>query len=133
MLPFCASNTIAEQSSRHRPFLDTCRQSLCSRSPLRSDSVGSTILSRRLLCRIFKQPLVPVVSAEDGQWLLPEGLAPLLKPGGHGAVWKLMLDQGIFDWLSHHDREGAIVRQIRWVGWTHAGIGVMQAVLLTPD
>ena len=61
---------------------------------------------------------MPVVSAEDGQWLLPEGLAPLLKPGGHGAIWKLMLDQGIFDWLSHHDREGAIVRQIRWVGWS---------------
>ena len=91
------------------------------------------MLSSCLSCRIFKQPLVPVVSAEDGQWLLPEGLAPLLKPGGHGAIWKLMLDQGIFDWLSHHDREGAIVRQIRWVAWDMLVKLFARAVLPTPD
>jgi hypothetical protein len=59
--------------------------------------------------------MVPVVSAEDGSWLLPEPLRPLMKPGGHGAIWKLMLDEGVFTWLSNRRREAAIVRQIRSV------------------
>ncbi len=57
--------------------------------------------------------MVPVVSAEDGSWLLPEPLRPLMKPGGHGAIWKLMLDEGVFTWLRNRRREAAIVRQIR--------------------
>ena len=57
--------------------------------------------------------MVPVVSAEDGQWLLPEPLAPMMKPGGHGAIWKLMLDRGVFDYFSQRRRKAAIVRQIR--------------------
>lgn len=56
---------------------------------------------------------MPLIAAEDGKWLVPEGFKPLLKPGGHGAIWKLMQDDGIFDWLYQHDREAAIVRQIR--------------------
>ena len=66
-------------------------------------------------CRLFRQPLVPLVSATDGKWLVPQGLAPILKPGGHGAIWKLMLDEGVFSWMYQHDREAAIVRQIRWL------------------
>lgn len=23
----------------------------------------------------------------------------MMKPGGHGAIWKLMHDEGVFDWL----------------------------------
>lgn len=65
------------------------------------------------MCRLFRQPLVPLIAAEDGKWLVPHGLNPLLKPGGHGAIWKLMQDEGVFDWLYQHDREAAIVRQIR--------------------
>ncbi|DBB06685.1 TPA: hypothetical protein ACH3X1_012193 [Trebouxia sp. C0004] len=65
--------------------------------------------------RLFRQPLVPLVSAADGKWLVPQGLAPILKPGGHGAIWKLMLDEGVFSWMYQHDREAAIVRQIRHV------------------
>lgn len=62
--------------------------------------------------RLFRQPLVPLVSAADGKWLVPQGLAPILKPGGHGAIWKLMLDEGVFSWLYQHGRDAAIVRQI---------------------
>lgn len=58
--------------------------------------------------------MVPVLSSEDGRWLLPEPLQPLMKPGGHGAIWKLMLDEGVFEWLSNRRREAAIVRQIRY-------------------
>ena len=57
---------------------------------------------------------MPVVSAVTGQWVLPEPLSPMLKPGGHGAVWKLMLDEGVFDWLSSLDRQATLIRQIRW-------------------
>ncbi len=63
--------------------------------------------------RLFRQPLVPLVGAADGRWLLPAPLAPLLKPGGHGAIWKLMHDQGVFAWLAGCGREAALVRQIR--------------------
>ena len=64
--------------------------------------------------RLFRQPLVPVVGAEDARWVVPQPLQPMLKPGGHGALWKLMLDTGTFSWLSTNKRQAAIVRQIRW-------------------
>eukprot|EP00798_Chlamydomonas_sp_ICE-L_P025555 gene25555-11203_t len=63
--------------------------------------------------KLFRQPLVPVISVEDGRWLLADPLKPMLKPGGHGAIWKLMLDEGVFDWLGDkHSRRAALVRQI---------------------
>ena len=45
-------------------------------------------LTRHLQCRLFEQPMVQVVSAEDGQWLLPELLQTMVKAGGCGAIWK---------------------------------------------
>lgn len=36
-----------------------------------------------------------------------------MKPGGHGVIWKLMIDAGVFDWLGAQGRQAAIVRQIR--------------------
>lgn len=62
--------------------------------------------------RLFRQPMVPVVGSAEGRWPLAGPLAPMMKPGGHGAIWKLMLDEGVFDWLAAHRREAAIVRQI---------------------
>lgn len=49
--------------------------------------------------QLFCQPLVPVLEVTEGRWLLPEALRPSFKPGGHGAIWKLMWDKGIFKWL----------------------------------
>lgn len=66
-----------------------------------------------LSCRVVKQPLVPVISAASGEWLMPEPLAPMMKPGGHGAIWKLMLDEGVFNWLRGKSSQAALVRQIR--------------------
>ncbi len=57
--------------------------------------------------------MVPVVGADEGRWPLAGALAPMMKPGGHGAIWKLMLDEGVFAWLAAHRREAALVRQIR--------------------
>mmetsp|Transcript_2837 Transcript_2837/g.9609 ORF Transcript_2837/g.9609 Transcript_2837/m.9609 type:complete len:690 (-) Transcript_2837:227-2296(-) len=62
--------------------------------------------------RLFRQPMVPLVGAEDGRWLLPKPFSPKLKPGGHGAIWKLMLDEGVFDWFRGQGRKATIVRQI---------------------
>lgn len=55
---------------------------------------------------------MPVVSAEDGQWVAPQAMQPMLKPGGHGALWKLMHDTSTFAWLAARDCQAALVRQI---------------------
>ncbi len=61
--------------------------------------------------RFFTQPLVPTVSRE-GEWCMAGPLKPVLKPGGHGALWKLARDEGIFDWLSGLGRKKCLIRQI---------------------
>jgi UTP---glucose-1-phosphate uridylyltransferase len=61
--------------------------------------------------RIMAQPLVPVVK-ENGEWLFDEKMKLVMKPGGHGAIWKLALDCGIFDWFSSLGRKKALIRQI---------------------
>lgn len=56
---------------------------------------------------------MPVVAAEDGKWMVTRSLFPVCKPGGHGAIWKLAHDKGVFKWFYHHGRKGATVRQVR--------------------
>lgn len=43
--------------------------------------------------------MVPVIDAADGRWLLTASCKVMMKPGGHGAIWKLMHDQGEEGWL----------------------------------
>ncbi|KAF4352766.1 hypothetical protein G4B88_010166 [Cannabis sativa] len=62
--------------------------------------------------QLFEQPLVPAVSAEDGQWLVSKPFSVVCKPGGHGVIWKLANDKGIFKWFYDHRRKGATVRQV---------------------
>lgn len=57
------------------------------------------------------QPLVPVVTVE-GHWVMSAPFKMYCKPGGHGVLWKLMKDQGAFDWLENKGRTKALVRQI---------------------
>lgn len=66
---------------------------------------------RKELFRLFTQPLVPTVDPK-GNWYLVGPLSPLLKPGGHGALWKLARDEGIFEWLKNISRKKALIRQI---------------------
>lgn len=62
--------------------------------------------------QLFEQPLVPAVSARDGEWLVSEPFMPVCKPGGHGVIWKLAYDKGLFQWFYNHGRKGATVRQV---------------------
>ncbi|KAK4579560.1 hypothetical protein RGQ29_029292 [Quercus rubra] len=62
--------------------------------------------------KFFEQPLVPSISAEDGQWVVAKPFTPVCKPGGHGVIWKLAYDKGIFKWFYDHGRKGATVRQV---------------------
>ncbi|KAL8119786.1 UTP--glucose-1-phosphate uridylyltransferase 3, chloroplastic [Apium graveolens] len=62
--------------------------------------------------KLFEQPLVPAVSAEDGQWLVAGKFFPVCRPGGHGAIWKLAHDKGVFQHFRDYGRKGATVRQV---------------------
>ncbi|MCK4935088.1 MAG: UTP--glucose-1-phosphate uridylyltransferase, partial [Simkaniaceae bacterium] len=59
----------------------------------------------------FKQPLVPAFT-ENCEWCLEAPLKLLLKPGGHGVIWKIASEAGVFDWLESNRRKKALVRQI---------------------
>lgn len=62
--------------------------------------------------QLVEQPLVPAVSSDDGRWIVTGQFAPVCKPGGHGAIWKLSHDKGVFQWFRKHGRKGATVRQV---------------------
>ncbi|XP_021732516.1 UTP--glucose-1-phosphate uridylyltransferase 3, chloroplastic-like [Chenopodium quinoa] len=62
--------------------------------------------------QLFEQPLVPAISAKDGEWLVSEPFTLVCKPGGHGVIWKLAYDKGVFQWFHNHGRRGATVRQV---------------------
>ena len=61
--------------------------------------------------RFFIQPLVPMVTTE-GEWMICSPMQLILKPGGHGVIWKAALDKGIFDWFEEKQRKKILVRQI---------------------
>ena len=59
----------------------------------------------------FPQPSVPAMN-KQGQWCLQGPLQPLLKPGGHGMIWKMARDSGALRWIHSKKRKKALVRQI---------------------
>lgn len=61
--------------------------------------------------QFFTQPLVPVVTIQ-GEWIVLDKLHLMLKPGGHGVIWKLANDLGVIDSLSAKGRKFALIRQI---------------------
>ena len=61
--------------------------------------------------KLFKQPLAPVLTI-DGRWSLSDHLKLLLKPSGHGVIWKLAKDLKVFDWFKDQKRPKALVRQM---------------------
>jgi hypothetical protein len=61
--------------------------------------------------RMFVQPLVPVVD-DQGDWCWIGSWKLSLKPGGHGAIWKLARDNQVFHWLKSLGKRYALIRQI---------------------
>ena len=61
--------------------------------------------------RLFIQPLVPVIS-EDAVWAQSSPLTLCMKPGGHGVIWKMAHDSGVFKWLAEQNISKGLVRQI---------------------
>lgn len=61
--------------------------------------------------RLFCQPLVPTINRE-GQWCLQGPQQLLMKPGGHGVLWRLAQEEGILDWFDSQDRRKVLVRQV---------------------
>lgn len=61
--------------------------------------------------RRFIQPLVPLIT-EHGDFVVPAPLQLGLKPGGHGMLWKLALEDGIFEWFRSLGKEKMAIRQI---------------------
>lgn len=57
------------------------------------------------------QPLVPIITAQ-GNWALSSSLTLTLKPSGHGVIWKLAEEKGVFEKLTSQGYHEAIVRQI---------------------
>jgi UTP---glucose-1-phosphate uridylyltransferase len=60
---------------------------------------------------LLVQPSVPVITPE-GDWFVRSPLDLVTRPGGHGVLWKVMEEQGAFDWLESRGRSRAWVRQI---------------------
>lgn len=60
---------------------------------------------------LMQQPLVPVITKE-GLWALSKPLELIVKPGGHGVIWKLAIDSGAISWLKKLKRTKALIRQI---------------------
>lgn len=61
--------------------------------------------------KIATQPLVPLISTE-GNWCVEKEFVPYLRPGGHGALWKIALDEGVFEWLIRQGKKYTLIRQI---------------------
>jgi hypothetical protein len=59
----------------------------------------------------YRQPLAPTLT-EEGQWCLKEPLQLLLKPGGHGVIWKGTREGKILSKLLSMGKKKALVRQI---------------------
>lgn len=57
------------------------------------------------------QPLVPVITKE-GKWVISKPYTLLLKPGGHGVIWKKAKETGVIDALLDRKRSKILVRQV---------------------
>jgi len=60
---------------------------------------------------LFSQPLVPAMN-KKGMWCLLKSKRLLLKPGGHGAIWKLARDLKVLEWFRKKGAKKALMRQI---------------------
>lgn len=60
---------------------------------------------------LFPQLSAPVVT-EEGQWSMLDKDQLNLHPGGHGALWRMAEESGVFRWLKRQNVETLLIRQI---------------------
>ncbi len=60
---------------------------------------------------LFSQISVPVVS-QEGKWVMEAPLLLLLHPGGHGALWRMAEELGVFRWFLEQGKHHILIRQI---------------------
>lgn len=60
---------------------------------------------------LFSQPMVPVVTIK-GDFLLSSQKELMLKPSGHGVIWKLSFENGVLKWFKSHGKLNILSRQI---------------------
>lgn len=79
---------------------------------------------------LFPQISVPVIS-KSGNWIIKAPFDLTMKPSGHGALWKEMRDNGVFEWLYSKNIDKALVRQINNpIAGTDFGILALMGYLL---
>ncbi len=88
----------SHEKNNHKHILNICEEEKWFKRPKES-------------FHFFTQPLVPTITSE-GKWCMKETLAPLYKPGGHGVIWKLAKECGVFSWFQGQGRRKALIRQI---------------------
>lgn len=60
---------------------------------------------------LFPQLSAPVIT-EEGNWSMLESGEINLHPGGHGALWRMAEEKGVFRWLQNLRKEALLIRQI---------------------
>ena len=75
----------SEEKNNHQHILDICEEANWFGRPSES-------------FKFFCQPMVPTINRE-GHWHLQGPMQLLLKSGGHGVIWRLAREEGIFDWF----------------------------------
>ncbi len=88
----------SEEKNNHRHILEICEE---------ANWFGRSSDSFKFFC----QPMVPTINRE-GEWHLQGPMQLLLKPGGHGVIWRLACEEGIFEWFFENGRKKALVRQV---------------------
>lgn len=88
----------SQEKNNHQHILDICEEAGWFGRPQES-------------FRLFCQPLVPTINRE-GSWCLQGPQQLLLKPGGHGVLWRLAQEEGILEWFLLLGRKKALIRQV---------------------
>jgi len=95
-IPVALMTSVEKENDRH--IRDICEQNRWFRRD--EDSVI-----------IFKQPMAPVLT-DEGRWSFKAPLRLNMKPGGHGVIWKLAIDHGVFDRFEGLGIQKAFLRQV---------------------
>jgi UTP---glucose-1-phosphate uridylyltransferase len=88
----------SQEKDNHRQILAICQQNQWFGRP-------------RSAFHFFCQPAVPLID-KAGRWCTSSDGKLLMKPGGHGVIWKMARDSGVFDAWKKKGIRKILIRQI---------------------